>query len=182
MNREFYSTSKTGSGFDTRRSIHKATTQDALLVTSARELQNAVNHTSLCTPQAVSPPRKSPPRRSLFPLVLFLPDTESMFQQIHLLLHMRALQARRHTGAGIPPRIEDVLAIMMYGLIEQGLDAGLDETPRAGIKRLFLAPDDVLGVGVGVEVLAQLGPGEGVELLDAGDGGVVVLFGRAVLV
>lgn len=105
-----------------------------------------------------------------------------MLQQIHLLLHMRALQARRHTGAGIPSRIQDMLAIMMFRLIQQGLDAGLGETPSAGVERLFLAPNDVLGVGVHVEVFLELGPGEGIELFDARDGCVLVLVGRAVLV
>ena len=75
-----------------------------------------------------------------------------------------------------------MLPIMMLRLIQQGLDAGLGETPGAGIERLFLAPDDVLGVGVHVEVLPELGPGEGVELLDAGDGRVFVFLVGAVLV
>lgn len=105
-----------------------------------------------------------------------------MLQQIHLLLHMRALQPRRHASAGVPPRIQDMFPIMMFGLIQQGLDTGLSETPSAGVERLFLAPNDVLGVGVHVEVFLELGPGEGVELFNAGDGGVLVLFGGAVLV
>lgn len=75
-----------------------------------------------------------------------------------------------------------MLAIMMFRLVQQGLDAGLGETPSAGVERLFLAPNDVLGVGVHVEVFLELGPREGVELFDARDGCVLVLVGRAVLV
>lgn len=123
-----------------------------------------------------------PSTQPLFPFILFLPDTKRMLQQIHLLLHMRALQPRRHTSAGVPPRIQDMLPIMMFRLIQQSLDAGLSETPSAGVERLFLAPNDVLGVGVHVEVFLELGPREGVELFDAGDGGVFVFFGGAVLV
>ena len=85
---------------------------------------------------------------------------------------MRPLQPRRHTRAGIPPRIHDVFPIMMFRLVQQSLQARLRETPRTRIQRFFLSPDDSLGVGVLVEVLAQLGPGEGVQLFDAGDGGV----------
>lgn len=62
---------------------------------------------------------------------------------------------------------------MKLRLIQQGLDPGLREAPRARVEWLLLRPHDRLGVGVLVQVLAQLGPGEGVELLDAGDCDVV---------
>ncbi len=62
---------------------------------------------------------------------------------------------------------------MKLRLIQQGLDPGLREAPRARVERLLLRPDDRLGVGVLVQILAQLGPGKGVELLDAGDCDVV---------
>lgn len=61
---------------------------------------------------------------------------------------------------------------MVLCLVEQGLYSGLDETPGSGIERLFLTPDDVLGVGVAVKVLLKLLPGEWVQLFDTGDGGV----------
>ena len=57
---------------------------------------------------------------------------------------------------------------MIFGLVQQRLDSGLGEAPRARVQGFFLRPDDGFGVGVGVEVLAQLCPGERVELLDAG--------------
>lgn len=62
---------------------------------------------------------------------------------------------------------------MMLRLIQQRLDPRLREAPCARIQRLLLAPDDRLGVLVHVEIFFQLGPGEGVELLDAGNGDVV---------
>ena len=96
---------------------------------------------------------------------------------------MRALQPSRHTRARIAPGIHDVLAVMMLRLIQQRLDARLGEAPRAGIQGLLLGPHDGLGVGVGVEVFTQLGPGKRVELFDAGDGGGGEVFvGGAVFV
>lgn len=71
---------------------------------------------------------------------------------------------------------------MVLGLVEQGLDTGLREAPGTRVERLLLAPDDRLGVGVLVQVLAELLPGEGVELLDTREGDVVDLVVRAVLV
>lgn len=60
-------------------------------------------------------------------------------------------------------------AVVVLRLIEQGLDSRLSEAPGTGVEGLLLTPDDVLGVGVHVEVLLQLSPREGVELLDTGD-------------
>ena len=76
-----------------------------------------------------------------------------------------------------------MLPIMMLCLIQQRLDPWLRETPRPSIEWLFLRPDDRLSVRVRVEVLAELGPREGVELLNAGDGCVLEgLVGGAVFV
>lgn len=83
---------------------------------------------------------------------------------------MRALESCGYAGAGIPACIHDVSSVMMLCLIQQGLDSRLGEAPCACVEGFFLCPDNSFGVGVGVEVLAQLGPGEGVQLLDAGDG------------
>lgn len=60
--------------------------------------------------------------------------------------------------------------IMIDRLVQQRLDSRLREAPRARVQRLFLAPHDVLGVRVHVEIFFELGPRERVELLDAGDG------------
>lgn len=105
-----------------------------------------------------------------------------MLQQIHLLLHMTALQPRRYAGTRIPPRIKHMPAIMMFRLIQQGLNPRLGKAPPTRIKRFLLAPDDILGIGVHVQVFFELGPGEGVQLLDAGDGDVFVFFGGTVFV
>ena len=104
-----------------------------------------------------------------------------MFQQVILLLQMATLQSRGNTRARIPARIHDMFPIMVVRLIQQRLDPRLGEAPRARVERLLLAPDDVLSVGVGIEVVTQLGPGEGVQLLDARDGDVVDLLVEAVL-
>ena len=126
--------------------------------------------------------QSSPQHTPSLALVLLLIHRERILQQILLLLQMHRLQARRHARARVPARVHDVLVVVVLGFIQQGLDPGLGEAPGARVQRLLLAPDDVLGVGVGVEVLAQLRPGEGVQLLDARDGRRPDLVGRAVLV
>lgn len=107
---------------------------------------------------------------------------ESMLQKIHLLLHMSGLQSRRHAGTGVPTRIQDVPAVVVLRLIQQCLDPRLSEAPCARIEGLFLTPDNVLSVRVHVKVLFQQSPWERVELLDTGDGCVLELPVRAVLV
>ena len=95
---------------------------------------------------------------------------------------MGRLETRSDRGGGVAASVHDVLAVVVVGLVEEGFDAGLDEAPGAGVEGLLLAPDDGLGVGVVVEVVLELLPGEGVELLDAGEGDVVDLVVGAVLV
>jgi hypothetical protein len=75
-----------------------------------------------------------------------------------------------------------VLAGVVLSVVEQGLDTGLSEAPGTGVERLLLAPDDGLGVGVLVEVLLELLPREGVQLLNAGESDIVDVVLRSVLV
>lgn len=119
---------------------------------------------------------------SLLALELILCNRESSLQQLRLLLGMAGLQSSSHTCAGVTTSIHDVLTVVVLGLVQKGLQAGLRERPGTGVKRLFLAPHDSLGVGVLVEVLLQLLPGEGVELLNTGDGSSFVALIGAVLV
>jgi hypothetical protein len=71
---------------------------------------------------------------------------------------------------------------VVLSVVEQSLNTGLGETPSTGVKRLLLAPDNGLGVGVHVEVLLKLLPREGVQLLNASEGNIVDLVLRSVLV
>ena len=71
---------------------------------------------------------------------------------------------------------------MVLSLVEQCLDTRLREAPGARVERLLLAPDDRLGVGILVQVLAELLPRERVELLDARESNIVYLVVGAVLV
>lgn len=68
---------------------------------------------------------------------------------------------------------------MMLSMIQQGLNSRLHEAPRARVQRLLLTPDDSLGVGVLIEVFAELSPRERVQLLDAGYGDVFAAGGFA---
>lgn len=114
---------------------------------------------------------------TLLALQLILLHVKRLLQQLLLLLNMTTLQPSRDTGTRISSCIHDMLAIMELGVIQQRLDTRLREAPRAGIQGLFLTPDDCLGVLVGVEVVAQLRPGERVELFDASDGRVLDFVG-----
>lgn len=71
--------------------------------------------------------------------------------------------------------------VVVDSLVEKGLNAGLHVAPASGVERLLLTEDNVLGIGVAVEVLLQLLPGEGVHLFDTGDGGVPDTVGLTVL-
>ena len=118
----------------------------------------------------------------LLSLQLVLPHGKGHIEQVLLLLDVGALLTGRDTGAGVATGVHDVLAVVVLGLVEQGLETRLGEGPRTGVEGLLLGPDDGLGVGVLVEVLAQLLPREGVELLDTGDGDIVDALLGAVLV
>lgn len=95
---------------------------------------------------------------------------------------MAGLQSSSHTCARVTASIHDVFTVVVLCLVQKGLQAGLRERPGTGVKRLLLAPHDGLGVGVLVEVLLQLLPREGVELLNAGDGSILVALVGTVLV
>lgn len=99
-----------------------------------------------------------------------------------LLLGMRLLQTRRDRRTRVTARIHDMLAVVVLRLVQQRLDTRLGVAPGTRIQRLLLGPDNRLGVGVQVEILTQLFPGERVQLFNAGDGDVVDVVVGAVLV
>ena len=86
---------------------------------------------------------------------------------------MRRLQACRHRGTGATTSVHDVFPVVVLRVIEQSLNTRLREAPRASVQGFFLCPDDGLGIGVLVKVLAQLLPREGVELLNPSNGNIV---------
>ena len=106
---------------------------------------------------------------------------ESSLQKLLLLLQVNGLGTGGDGGGGRAAGVQDVAAVVVLGGVQQGLDTGLGVRPGTGVQGLLLAPNDVLGVGVAVQVLLQLGPGEGVQLLDTGDGGVADAVGLTVL-
>jgi hypothetical protein len=88
---------------------------------------------------------------------------------------MDRLQSSRRTRARVPASIQDVSAIVMRGLIQQRLDTRLREAPSSGIQRLFLCPDNILSIGIAVEILFDLRPRERMQLLDTSYGSLFVL-------
>lgn len=95
---------------------------------------------------------------------------------------MAGLETRSHRGTGVTSSIHDVFPVVVLGYVQDRLDTRLREGPRAGIKRFLLTPHDGLGIGVAIEVLFDLLPREGVELLDTRDGCVSDALVEAVLV
>lgn len=115
--------------------------------------------------------------QDLLALELILLDAKSRLQKLLLLLEVHILEARSHARARVAARIHDVPPVMVLRLVEQRLDAGLCEAPGSRVERLFLRPDNVLRVGVRVEVFLDELPGERVQFFDARNGRV----GQAVL-
>ena len=95
---------------------------------------------------------------------------------------MGVLETSGDGRTGVSASVHDVLACVVLSVVQQSLDTRLREGPVTGIERLFLTPDNGLGVGVLVKVLLQLLPREGVELLNTGKGDIVDLVLRTVLV
>lgn len=117
----------------------------------------------------------------LLALQTVLVDGECILKEFLLFLDVHGLETGGNRCARGTTGVEDVAAVVVLGSVEQSLDAGLGKAPGTGVQRLLLSPDDVLGVGVAVEVLLELSPGEGVQLLDTGDGGVADVVGFTVL-
>lgn len=118
----------------------------------------------------------------LLALELVLLDVEGILQQLLLLLGVNVLETRGDGGAGVAAGVHDVLAVVVLSVVQQSLETGLGEGPGTGVEGLLLSPDDRLRVGVLVEVLLEMLPGEGVKLLNAGDGNVVDLVLGTILV
>lgn len=106
---------------------------------------------------------------------------ESSLQELLLLLQVDSLETGGDRGRRRATGVHDVAAVVVLGGVQQGLDTWLDERPSSGVQRLLLAPDDVLSVGVAVEVFLQLSPREGVQLLHTSDSGVADAVGLTVL-
>lgn len=117
----------------------------------------------------------------LLALKLLLANTESILQQLGLLLNVVLLRTSSNRRRWVTSSIHNVLAVVVLGLVEHSLDTWLRESPSTSVKWLLLGPDDSLGVWIGVEVLLNLLPWEWVQLLDTGDGGVGDVVVGAVL-
>ena len=108
-------------------------------------------------------------------------DSKSILEELLLLLQMDGLETGGDGGTGGATGVENVTAVVVLGLVQQGLNTRLGVAPGTGVQRLLLGPDDVAGVGVAVQVLLQLSPREGVQLLNTSDGSVADTVGLTVL-
>lgn len=118
---------------------------------------------------------------NLLALQAVLVDGEGILEEFLFFLQVDGLETRGHGSAGSTAGIEDVTAVVVLRRVQQGLNTGLGVAPGTGVEGLLLGPDDVTGVGVAVQVLLELGPREGVKLLNAGDGSVAKTLGLTVL-
>jgi hypothetical protein len=82
------------------------------------------------------------------------------------------LQSSSDGGTWVTTSIHDVLTVMVFGVVEKGLDSRLGKRPSTSVKRFLLTPDDGVGILVFVKVFFQLLPWERVELFDTSDGNV----------
>lgn len=117
----------------------------------------------------------------LLALQAILVDSESILQEFLLLLEVNGLETGGDGGGRSATGVQDVTAVVVLRGVQESLNARLGVRPGTGVQRLLLAPDNVLGVGVAVQVLLQLGPREGVQLLDTDDGSVADAVGLTVL-
>lgn len=117
----------------------------------------------------------------LLALELALGNRESHLDKLLLLLEVRRLLASSDRSGRSTASVHDVLAVVVLGVVKESLQTGLSVRPRTGVEGLLLGPNDGLSVGVLVEVLTELLPGEGVELLNTSEGDVVDLVVLAVL-
>ena len=108
-------------------------------------------------------------------------DGKCIFKEFLLFLDVDGLETASHRRTRGTTSVEDVATVVVLCCVQQRLKTRLSEAPGTSVQRLFLGPNDVLGVGVAVEVLLQLSPGEGVQLLNTGDGGVADALGLTVL-
>lgn len=117
----------------------------------------------------------------LLALELALGNRESHLDKRLLLLEVRRLLASSDRSGRSTASVHDVLAVVVLGVVKESLEARLSVRPGAGVEGLLLGPNDGLGVRVLVEVLTELLPREGMELLDTGESDVVDLVVLAVL-
>lgn len=91
---------------------------------------------------------------------------------------MGSFKSRSHTRTGITSSIHDVFPVMVLRVVQESLNSRLCKAPSTCIQWFFLRPDDGFCVRIHVKILFELSPGEGVQLLDTGDGdGVELLLG-----
>lgn len=72
-------------------------------------------------------------------------------------------------------------SVVVLSVVKERLNTRLCEAPRSRIEWLFLRPHNVLRVRIRIEIVLQLLPGEGVQLLEARDRNIVELVLGAVV-
>jgi hypothetical protein len=97
---------------------------------------------------------------------------KGILEELLLFLKMDTLETGGHGSTRRTTSVENVATVVVLSLVEQSLNTRLGVAPGTRIQRLLLAPHNVAGIGVTVEVLLKLSPREGMKLLDTSDGSV----------
>jgi len=94
---------------------------------------------------------------------------------------MSCLHSSRNAGAWGSTSVLDMLCTVVFSLTEDSFQSGLHKGPGTCIERLFLCPNDLLKIGVFLKLVTNMGPREGVELLDTSDSNIVDSAGGTLL-
>ena len=106
----------------------------------------------------------------LLALELVLGHAVCRLKKLLLFPDVIGLETSSNTGTWVTTSVHDVLSVVVLSVIEKRLDSWLGETPCTSVQRLFLSPDNCLGIGVAVKVVTELRPREGIQLLDTCNG------------
>lgn len=93
---------------------------------------------------------------------------------------MASLETSSNASARIPSCILNIFARVMLCIADDGIQSWLYKAPATGVKRLLLGPDDFVQIGVFVQLITELRPREGVQLLNANDSDIINLVSFAV--
>lgn len=108
-------------------------------------------------------------------------NAESILKQLLLLRLMPLLQPSSRARAHSPSSIQHPPCRQTIRLAENSLQTIANMVPSSTVVMLFLCPDDVLCVGVLLQVGLDFTPGEGVQFLNTCDGCVAEAVGGSVL-
>lgn len=86
---------------------------------------------------------------------------------------MASLETSSNTSTGVSSGVLDVFVRVVLGVTDDGIQSRLYKAPGTGIKWLLLGPNDLFQVGVFVQLITELCPREGMQLLNTNNGSII---------